>query len=117
MNIFPECSQPPGGSAFLLSVKLKFAKLIAEGSKLVELRRTVPAQRACTIAIYSSSPVQSIVALANVKETIEASRSKLWSISKDNGGGSTQAELFAYFDLKKLVLRSSWKIFVYSTHQ
>lgn len=101
MTLFPEFSNSPNGRAILLSVKPKFADLIVEGSKLVELRRTVPAQAVGTIAIYSSSPVQGIVALADVKETIEASPSKLWSIAKDNGGGLTRAELIAYFEPKK----------------
>ncbi len=39
--------------------------------------------------------------MADVKETIEASLSQLWSIAKDNGGGLTRAELIAYFDSKK----------------
>jgi predicted transcriptional regulator len=101
MNLFQEFSQQPAGSAILLSVKPKFANLIVEGSKLVELRRTIPAQVVGTIAIYSSSPVQAIVALADVKETIEASPLKLWAIAKDNGGGLTKAELLAYFESKK----------------
>lgn len=101
MNLFQEFSQQPTGSAILLSVKPKFADLIVDGSKLVELRRTVPAQTVGTIAIYSSSPVQAIVALADVKETIEASPTKLWAIAKDNGGGLTRAELMDYFDSKK----------------
>ena len=88
-------------SAILLSVKPKFANLIVEGSKLVELRRTIPAKEVGTIAIYSSSPVQSIVALADVKEIIEASPSKLWAISKSYGGGLTRDELMAYFESKK----------------
>jgi len=82
-------------------VKPRFADLIVEGSKLVELRRAIPAQTVGTIAIYSSSPVQAIVALADVKEIVEASPSKLWSISKGNGGGLTRVELMAYFDSKK----------------
>ena len=101
MTLFPEFSDSHKGSAILLSVKPKFANLIVEGSKLVELRRTVPAQVVGTIAIYSSSPVQAIVALADVKETIEASPSRLWTIAKDNGGGLTKAELIAYFESKK----------------
>lgn len=101
MNLFQEFSQQPTGSAILLSVKPKFANLIVDGSKLVELRRTVPAKTVGTIAIYSSSPVQAIVALADVKETIEASPTKLWAIAKDNGGGLTRAELMDYFDSKK----------------
>lgn len=101
MTLFPDYSDFPSGSAILLSVKPKFADLIVEGSKLVELRRSIPAQPVGTIAIYSSSPIQSIVALADVKEIIEASPPKLWIISKDNGGGLTKAELLAYFALKK----------------
>lgn len=101
MTLFPEYSNTHNGSAILLSVKPKFANLIVAGSKLVELRRTIPAQNVGTIAIYSSSPVQMIIALADVKEIIEASPTKLWDISKRNGGGLTKAELFAYFDSKK----------------
>ena len=101
MNLFQEFLQQPTGSAILLSVKPKFADLIVDGSKLVELRRTVPAQTVGTIAIYSSSPVQAIVALADVIETIEASPTKLWAIAKDNGGGLTRAELMDYFHSKR----------------
>lgn len=101
MNLFQEFSLQPTGSAILLSVKPKFASLIVDGSKLVELRRTVPAQTLGTIAIYSSSPVQAIVALAEVKQTIEASPAKLWAIAKDNGGGLTRTELMDYFESKK----------------
>ena len=101
MTLFPKFSDSHNGSAILLSVKPKFADLIVDGSKLVELRRTVPAQTVGTIAIYSSSPVQAIVALADVRETIEASPTKLWAIAKDNGGGLTRAELMDYFDSKR----------------
>lgn len=101
MTLFPEFSGFLGGSAILLSVKPKYADLIVDGSKLVELRRSIPANAVGTIAIYCSSPVQAIVALADVKEIIEASPSKLWSIAKENGGGLTRAELTAYFHSKK----------------
>ena len=101
MTLFPEFSESHNGSAILLSVKPKFADLIVDGSKLVELRRTVPVQTVGTIAIYSSSPTQAIVALADVMEIIEASPTKLWAIAKDNGGGLTHAELMDYFDSKR----------------
>jgi len=102
MTLFPDYSDSPSRSAILLSIKPKFADLIVEGSKRVELRRSIPAQRVGTIAIYSSSPVQSIVALVDVKETIEATPTKLWTIAKENGGGLTRAELVAYFESKSL---------------
>lgn len=79
-----------------------FANLILEGSKRVELRRAIPSQPISTIVIYSSSPVQAIVALADVSEIVEGSPSKLWAISRDYGGGLTRAALLAYFDSKKL---------------
>jgi predicted transcriptional regulator len=101
MNPFPDYSDSRSGSAILLSVKPKFADLIVEGSKLVELRRAIPKQSLGTMAIYASSPIQSIVALVDVKEIIEASPLKLWKISKDNGGGLTKVELMTYFALKK----------------
>jgi predicted transcriptional regulator len=101
MMLFPKYSDAHNGSAILLSVKPKFANLIVDGSKLVELRRTIPVQSVGTLAIYSSSPVQMIVALTDVKETIEASPTKLWKISKNNGGGLTRSEFTAYFESKK----------------
>ena len=87
MTLFPEFSDSHNDSAILLSVKPKFANLIVEGCKLVELRRSIPARPVGTIAIYSSSPTQCIVALADVRKTIEASPSKLWVIAKEHGGG------------------------------
>ena len=101
MPLFPEYSSSQNLSSILLSVKPIFANLIVEGSKLVELRRKVPARAVGTIAIYSSSPTQAIVGLADVKETVEASPRKLWEISKIYGGGLTRIEMLTYFESKK----------------
>lgn len=101
MTLFPDYLISPRGSAILLSVKPKFADLILAGGKQIELRRSIPARPVGTIAIYSSSPVQSIVALVDVKETVEASPTQLWGLAKDNGGGLSKAELFTYFEAKK----------------
>lgn len=86
----------------MLSIKPQFANLILAGTKRVELRRAIPAQHVGTIAIYSSAPVQSIVALVDVKEIIEAAPTKLWNIAKAHGGGLTRAELLSYFESKSL---------------
>ena len=102
MTLFPEFSASPSGSSILLSIKPMFANLIIDGRKRVELRRAIPSQPISTIVIYSSSPVQAIVALATVREIVEASPSKLWAISRDNGGGLTKAALMAYFESKKV---------------
>lgn len=101
MTLFPEYSNSLNGSAILLSVKPRFADLIIAGSKRVELRRAVPALPVGTIALYSSSPVQAIVALVDVTETVEASPTRLWELARDNGGGLTREELRSYFESKK----------------
>lgn len=102
MTLFPDYLDSPSGRAILLSVKPKFAELIVAGSKRVELRRVIPAQPVATIALYSSSPVQAIVALVDVSETIRASPTKLWRLAKENGGGLTKAELQTYFEAKPM---------------
>lgn len=97
MTHFQKCSPLQSGSAILLSIKPRFANLILAGTKLAEFRRAAPSQHVSTIVIYSSAPVQSIVALVDVSETIEGTPSALWAIARDNGGGLTRSELRAYF--------------------
>lgn len=100
MNHSIDFFNSPTDSSILLSVKPRFSTLIVEGSKTVEFRRSIPAKSIRTIAIYASAPIQSIVALVDVKETIEARPTRLWTISKENGGGLTKAELMDYFSSK-----------------
>jgi len=100
MMLFPEYLNSQDGSAIVLSVKPRFANLIVAGSKRVEFRRAVPARPVRTIALYSSSPVQAIIALVDVKKTIEANTAGLWELAKENGGGLTRAELRSYFTSK-----------------
>lgn len=101
MTLFPSFPLSTSDSVILLSIKPRFADLIISGRKRVELRRVVPAQPVGTVVIYSSSPVQAIVGLAVVSETIEATPSRLWEIARDNGGGLTRVELRKYFHSKK----------------
>ncbi|MGK5048867.1 ASCH domain-containing protein [Janthinobacterium sp. GB4P2] len=95
------CSQSPTGSSILISIKPRYADLILAGSKRVELRRAAPTQAIKAMAIYSSSPIQAIVALVEIVEVIEASASRLWEIARDNGGGLTRSELRDYYSGKK----------------
>lgn len=67
----------------------------------MELRRAVPTQTIEAMAIYSSAPIQAVVALVEVAEVIEASASRLWEIARDNGGGLTRSELRSYYSGKK----------------
>lgn len=53
------------------------------------------------MAIYSSAPIQAVVALVEIVEVVEASTSRLWKIARDNGGGLTRDELRSYYSDKK----------------
>ena len=100
MSLFQECSQPPGGRAILLSIKPKYSDLILAGKKRVEFRRTWAVDQVGLIAIYSSSPIQRIVALVEVNEVVCASPTKLWAHCASKGGALTRRELLEYFDGK-----------------
>lgn len=97
---FRECSPLEGGRAILLSVKPKYADLIVSGEKRVEFRRVWAAEEVDLIAIYTSSPVQRIVALVGVESVVRASPKKLWSHCATLGGGLTAHELADYFNGK-----------------
>jgi predicted transcriptional regulator len=96
------CSQSPIGSSILISIKPQYTDLILAGTKRVELRRAVPIQAIKAMAIYSSAPIQAIVALVEIAEVIQASTSRLWEIARDNGGGLTRSELRSYYSGKKV---------------
>lgn len=100
MNLFQECSLPQGGRAILLSVKPKYANLIASGQKRVEFRRTWATEEVGVIAIYASSPIQRIIALVGIDSVVYASPKKLWSHCVSKGGALTYTEFTDYFDGK-----------------
>lgn len=93
-------SSQPVGRAILLSVKPRYSDLIAAGKKRVEFRRTWAAKEVNLIAVYSTSPIQRIVALVEVVDVVRGSPTKLWSYCTERGGALTQKELRAYFDGK-----------------
>lgn len=67
-------------TTILISIKPEFVDLIFNGTKTVELRRSLPKNIAhnSEIVIYASSPIQSIVGRAFVKK-IEAGKPRiLW---------------------------------------
>lgn len=100
MTLFPECSQPQGGRAVLLSIKPKYSDLILSREKLVEFRRSWAREDVGLVVIYASSPQQRLVATVPVQEVIHASPSKLWEYCRSHGGGLTRRELFDYFSGK-----------------
>lgn len=101
MTLFQESSEQPTGRAVLLSIKPKYADLILDGSKTVELRRSWPSNDVGVMVIYSSAPVQRLTGLAVIKEIRECSFEGLWEIAQTHGGGVTHEELQEYIGAKK----------------
>lgn len=64
----------------LLSIKPKFANLIFDGEKTVELRRVVPSEISINseVIIYASNPEKSIVGTARVCKILKLSVADLW---------------------------------------
>jgi predicted transcriptional regulator len=85
------------GRALLLSVQPRFASQIVAGSKRVEFRRVWAAQDVDLVAIYSTAPASSLVAVAAVGRVIKGSKTMLWRYAREFGGGLTRSELFEYF--------------------
>jgi predicted transcriptional regulator len=97
MPLFPSLLNDPSGSAILLSVKPRFADLIVAGEKRVEFRRAAPSIEVGVIVVYASAPTSAIVAIVPVQQTVYASVSNMWAISRELGGGLTRDELRDYF--------------------
>lgn len=95
-NIFSEEADVVGGRAALLSIKPKYASMILNGTKTVELRRSWPSQEIGVLILYASSPIKKFVGLAYVEKIIECDLNELWSIANAHGGGVSYQELKSY---------------------
>jgi len=81
----------------LLSIKPKYAAQILSGIKRVEFRRAWAVQDVNVIVLYASSPIQKIVGVVKVDDTVTDSPTSLWKICTERGGGLTKQELRSYY--------------------
>lgn len=95
-DLFPK---PP--KAALISIRPCFVEKILSGEKRLEFRRSWAAESVDILVIYSSAPVQKIVATARVIEVIEGSPTALWDLAKEKKGGVTRQLIREYFTGKK----------------
>lgn len=88
--------------AFVLSIRPTYIERILEGRKTIELRRRFPvsATRGSDVLLYSTSPVQSIVAIASLESVIELAVSWLWR-KWGSAAAVTRQEFEAYFEGRK----------------
>ncbi len=95
-DLFPK---PP--RVALISIRPCFVEKILSGEKRLEFRRSWAAEHVDVLVIYSSSPVQRIVATANVARLTKGSPTALWELAKTKGGGVSRQLIYDYFDGKK----------------
>lgn len=84
--------------AILLSIRPRYADMIFEGSKTVELRRVRPRNiiKGDLVLLYVSSPIQSLAGAFQVEQVVERSVKTLWQLVKEKAGISRQ-EFDAYY--------------------
>ncbi len=72
----------------LLSIHQKYARLIFEGDKTVELRRVRPRylNEGDLILVYVKSPREALVGVLEVEKVVEMSPDNLWKIVEDKAG-------------------------------
>ena len=82
----------------LVSIRPEYISKILNGEKTIELRRKFPAVTAigALALLYSTSPVQAVVAYARIKDVRKLSVSDIW---KNHGAAAcvSKKEFYSYF--------------------
>lgn len=86
------------GHVLLLSIQPKYANLIFDGKKTVELRRVRPrVNQGDFVLIYVSSPDKVLLGNCEVEQVIGTSPNQLWTLVR-NKSGLDQSAFFSYFE-------------------
>ena len=84
--------------ALLLSIRPRFARLLFDGSKTVELRRKTPnVQAGMIVLVYESSPTMALVGSGTIKSVEVGSPDVMWATAEDQAGLS-RLEYDKYFE-------------------
>ena len=86
-------------STMLLSIKPKYAKVILEGKKQYEFRKSKPKSGVNRIIFYASSPQKQVVGGATIGRIIEGTPKDIWEIAK-TAAGITKEFYYSYYDGK-----------------
>lgn len=84
----------------LLSIHPEFADLIVSGDKIYEYRKTTPIEKITHIVLYSTSPIQKIVAIVEVIDELIDTPRKIWE-KTSKGGAISKTYFRQYFSGKK----------------
>ena len=83
-------------SAMLLSIKPKYVKVIFDGRKSYEFRKSKPQKDVDQIIFYASSPQKEVVGEATIEEILEGTPKEIWEIAK-SASGITKRDFLAYY--------------------
>lgn len=86
-------------STILLSIKPQYAKVILDGKKQYEFRKSKPKQKITHIVFYASSPQKEVVGEAEIDAILEGSPNEIWKIAK-TAAGITKKFFFTYYQEK-----------------
>lgn len=100
--------------AILFSVRPRFAEMIFDGTKTVELRRVRPKVSPGDLAfIYVSSPAKELQGAFEIGKILSASPAVLWK-KVGTKSGISRSEFLTYFQGKKkahaLMIKKAWKL-------
>lgn len=101
-------------TALLLSIRPRFADMIFEGIKLIELRRLRPRVQANDLVfVYVSSPVKALVGAFVVERVVEGKPATIWR-KWGKKTGLSRDEFDGYFDGVEngfgMVVSSVWRL-------
>lgn len=92
----------PADDSVLISIRPQYVDQIVSGTKNVEFRRAWPVRPIKTMVIYSTAPSQCLAAIVEVVDVVRASKTALWRIASDEGGGISKRLLMDYFEGKDI---------------
>lgn len=73
-------------STMLLSIKPEYAKLIMQGKKQFEFRKTKCRNGITRIVFYASSPQKEVVGEAEIDEILKDTPARIWKQTKEAAG-------------------------------
>ena len=86
----------------ILSIKPKYADKILNGSKTIELRKSLPKKvgKGSPLLIYVTTPKKSIQAICEIDDIVDSTPNELWEIVKEKAGISKK-EYNSYYSTNK----------------
>lgn len=102
-------------STMLLSIKPQYAKVILEGKKQYEFRKSKPKNGVNRIIFYASSPQKQVVGEAAIDKILEGTPKEIWEIAKTTAGITKKFYLSYYAGKDKAIAYKLKDVEIYET--